>query len=138
MQIINFINPLGTKLLQTSTSEPISLGATSIDVFSTTGAAASTYILVENIGNSSSEIVELSTVSSPQSITNVATQFSHPGGVNVYYNYPYNIARVYKSTTGIAGPFTLFASGAITPSSYNTIFTDTTSTGTDNAYYTTG
>ena len=132
---IEVTNPSTQGVNKTSLSQPTAAGATTLDVYSNLGFSTNTLVLIESMGVQSAEYVTITGITGNTSLEVSATKFSHPQSAAVSF-FSADTARVYKSTTGSSGSFSLWQSSAITPARMTTNFFDT-QVNSNNAYYST-
>ena len=132
---IEVTNPSTQGVNKTSLSQPTAAGATTLDVYSNLGFSTNTLVLIESMGVQSAEYVTITGITGNTSLEVSATKFSHPQSAAVSF-FSADTARVYKSTTGSSGSFSLWQSSAITPARMTTNFFDT-QVSSNNAYYST-
>lgn len=98
--IVRIYNPDLTKNVTTFLTQTASSGGTTLNVKNTAGYVQSQYIVVGNVGDEKSEIVQISAaVSSNTQLTVTALKFDHSTDTIVMYT-KYNKVRVYRSTDG--------------------------------------
>jgi len=115
MVTITFGQPDVSKQPSTSISENYSSGAT-ITVKNTSGFSANDYLLLGSYGAEQTEIKAVSSITSA-TVLNIGTSsvFSHSTDTIVGRTL-YNQARIYRSTTGLGGTYSLLSTIDLQPS----------------------
>ena len=126
-------NPSTSGNNKTSLSQAIQPGTTSLPVYSNAGFSSSTLVLIENLGVSSAEIVQVTGTTGATYIDVTPTLYSHPQSATVSFIEADKV-QIYKSTTGSTGSFTLYQTINVTPNSLTTNYFDNVG-GANNAYY---
>jgi len=107
-------------------------GATTLYVENTSGLAANNLILLEKLGQENAEIVTISSITNKTTLVCSSTSFAHSAGAKVF-KIDYNQIKIYRSTTGINGTYSLYQTIPISVDQDITEFTDTS--GTTTTYY---
>ena len=125
---IRALNPNLVNSPKTLIATAVAATGTSITVKNTNGFASNDWVQVGETGAEKTEIVQATTVTSPDTFTVSALKYAH--GVDTpIYCLIYNQARFYRSTDG-GTTYTVLATTNITPDSATTIYNDLTSLAT--------
>ena len=125
---VRALNPNLSNSPKTLIATAIAATATSITVKNTAGFTSNDYIQIGETGAEKTEIVQATTVTSPDTFTVSATKYAH--GVDTpIYDLIYNQARFYRSTDG-GTTYALVSTTNITPDSATTIYNDLSSLAT--------
>ncbi len=106
--LVNTRNPVGITKEFSQTSINIDAGSTTIKVLSNGGFSAFDYIVIGAVGQDQSELRQISSISSSDTIIiNSALSFSHGNGTSIFI-IPYNQLEVSRKTTA-SGTFSVLA-----------------------------
>jgi len=96
-----------------STDYTVASSGTTLTVKNTAAFAANDYLVLGKLGTEQAEIVKISAVGSDTSITlTAAAKFNHAAD-SVVTKIPYDKFRVYRSTTGVGGSYSLLSEAAM-------------------------
>lgn len=98
---------------------------TTLKVKNTQGFSTSKFALIGNLGLDQAEIIRPTTVTVPDTLVTAATKFPHNVDTKVVL-LDYDKVRIYRSTTGAAGVYTLLATADITVDQDVTSYEDLT------------
>ncbi|HET8708932.1 MAG TPA: hypothetical protein VFL85_01485 [Candidatus Saccharimonadales bacterium] len=124
--IVTAFNPSLDNLQKSYLSNSYAAGATSLVVRDANGFAANDFILLGDMGNEKSEVVQVSAVNADKiTLTISATKFPHSSDDPVYV-LKYNQIKFYRSTTTIDGSYTEQAAVDISVDAPETNYDDAT------------
>lgn len=125
--IITLLNPSTDDLEKTYLSNAISAGVTSLPVKNNDRFVANDRVMIGEQGQENTEVVTYSASPDNMSITVGATQFPHSANDPVY-RLRFDQVKFYRSTTGIAGTYTVISTQNLDVDNYNqtTVYDDTT------------
>jgi len=132
MQKIYIRHPEISRDEETRITADTTAGATTLNVENTSGLSANNLILLEKLGQEKAEIVTISSITNKTLLVCSATSFDHSAGTKIF-KIDYNQIKIYYSTTGISGTYTLYQTIPISVDQDITEFTDTS--GTTTTYY---
>jgi hypothetical protein len=107
-------------------------GSTTLNVENTSGLSANDLILLEKLGQEKAEIVTVTTIVNKTTLTCSSTSFAHSAGTKIY-KIDFNQIKIYRSTTGINGTYTLYQTIPISVDQDITEFVD--NSGSTTTYY---
>lgn len=130
--MIRIQNPALTEQPKTYLRSPAASGDASLEVLDTNPFAAADKILLGLIGDNKTELTTIAAVTDKDTLSVSAVQFDHPADTLVIKT-PYNQIRIYRSTTGQSGSYSLLATVDIEWSQMQTLYTDPAES--DSYYY---
>jgi len=132
MQKIYIRHPEISRNEETRFTADSTAGATTLNVENTSGLSANDLILLEKLGQEKAEIVSVSSITNKTTLVCSATSFAHSAGTKIY-KIDFDKIKIYRSTTGINGTYTLYETINIAVDQDITEFTDTS--GDTTTYY---
>lgn len=101
-------------------------GATSVKVKNTVGFTTDKYAIIGKLGYEQTELSRPTTVTSPDTLAFAALKFPHNADTPLTF-LDYDKVKIYRSTTGIGGSFSLLATVDIQVDSQTTMYEDVNS-----------
>jgi len=125
MKQISITHPDTTNNINTVLATDYAAGVTTITVKNTAGFAANDYLVVGKLGSEQTELVQINTITAPQTIAIlVATKFQH-GEDTPVTQIGYNQFKLYRSITTSTGSYTTLATAALQVDQPFNLYVDT-------------
>lgn len=121
--MIKIQNPLLTDQPKTFLSSAIVAGATTLPVLDSNAFVAGDFVVLGVVGEQQTEKTDISSVASTSSMLVTATGFGHSEDTVVYKTL-YDQIRIYRSTTGSTGTYSLLSTVSIEWQDMYTTYTD--------------
>lgn len=101
----------------------ITSNATALTVKNIAGFSVNDYLLIGQYGGSQTEIVQVSSITAPSTITVTACSYPHPADTQVWKT-DYNQFKAYRSTSGVGGTYTLISVQNLLPDLRQNVYSD--------------